>query len=115
MSDPSVVYDLLKNGKAVALVHEPSFDSMLQNAPIPTFPGGDDCFDKSLEDLPSVSPWHPAKADDVLCVYHTSGSTSGIPKLVPVTAKWMTHVLGLSQTWEERCNKSRERMIGLQM
>jgi acyl-coenzyme A synthetase/AMP-(fatty) acid ligase len=115
MSDPSVVYELLENGKAVALVYEPGFASMLQNAPLPTFPGGDDCFKESLVELPPVAPWKPTKPDDVVFIFHTSGSTSGIPKLVPNTAKWMDHIIGISGVWEARCNKSREHMTSLQM
>ncbi|CEI61393.1 hypothetical protein FVEN_g5894 [Fusarium venenatum] len=110
MTDPTVVYELLENGQAVALVYEPQFESMLQNAPLPIFRGGDDCFKASLEELPPGAPWLPTKPDEVVFIYHTSGSTSGIPKLVPDTAKWVDHIIRKSGTWEAGCNMSRERM-----
>ncbi|KAI1071433.1 hypothetical protein LB507_005043 [Fusarium sp. FIESC RH6] len=113
LSDPSVVYELLQTGKAVALVHEPEFASMLDNAPLPLFSGGDSIFDKNSEELPSVNAWHPNKWDDVLFIYHTSGSTSGIPKLVPCTAKWVDHAIKVSTEWETRGNKTGERMVNL--
>ena len=115
LSDPSVVYELLQTGKAVALVHEPEFASMLDNAPLPLFSGGDSIFDKNSEELPSVNAWHPNKWDDVLFIYHTSGSTSGIPKLVPCTAKWVDHAIKVSAEWEARGNKTGERMVNLHM
>ncbi|RGP76867.1 hypothetical protein FLONG3_4950 [Fusarium longipes] len=110
MSDPSVVYELLEKSKAVAMVHEPDFELMLEHAPLPTFRGGDDCFQESPNETPPIAPWKPTKPDDIVFIYHTSGSTSGIPKLVPITAKWIDHIIGISGTFEARCNKSGESM-----
>ncbi|GKU09684.1 unnamed protein product [Fusarium langsethiae] len=113
MTDPTVVYELLEKGKAAALVYEPEFESMLQDAPLPIFPSGDDCFKASTEELAPGAPWQPTKPDDVMLIYHTSGSTSGIPKLVPHAARWMDYVIRKSGPWEARCHKSRERVTSL--
>ncbi|KAF5235444.1 hypothetical protein FAUST_7054 [Fusarium austroamericanum] len=115
MTDPTVVYELLENGQAAALVHEPDFEAMLQNAPLPTFRGGDDYLKESQQEFSPGDPWTPSKPDDVLFIYHTSGSTSGIPKLVPSTARWVNYVTGKSGTWKDRCNTSRDRMTSLHM
>lgn len=88
MTSPQVVYELLKEGNAVALLCEPTFQDILKDSPFPVFPAGD--INSSQDDtspLPKV--WIPASADDTAMVLHSSGSTSGIPKLVPCTAKWM--------------------------
>ena len=33
--------------------------------------------------------WVPPTGDEIVMIYHTSGSTSGSPKLVPCTADWV--------------------------
>ncbi|KAJ4256151.1 hypothetical protein NW762_009227 [Fusarium torreyae] len=110
MTNPSVVYELLEKSKAVALIHEPDFHSMLQNSPLPTFPAEDILSIGHLEQLPLPTVFEPSEAEDIMLIYHTSGSTSGTPKLVPITAKWLDYLIGLSGTYESRYNMSREYM-----
>lgn len=88
MTSPQVVYELLKEGNAVALLCEPTFQDILKDSPFPVFPAGDiNSFQDDTSPLPNV--WIPTSADDTAMILHSSGSTSGIPKLVPCTAKWM--------------------------
>ncbi|KAF5568175.1 hypothetical protein FNAPI_295 [Fusarium napiforme] len=114
MTDPTVIYELLQKSNAVALLHEPENTSLLKDSPVPTFPAGTSHFDTDTTQLP-VTPWHPSNADDVLFIYHTSGSISGIPKLVPLTARWINYTLEMSTYFEERSNKKRERMVSVHM
>ncbi|KAF5636126.1 hypothetical protein F52700_5440 [Fusarium sp. NRRL 52700] len=114
MTDPSVIYELLQKSNAVALLHEPDNTSLLNDSPVPTFPAGASHFDTDTAPL-LVAPWHPSKDDDVLFIYHTSGSISGIPKLVPLTARWINHTLDMSTYFEQRSNKKRERMVSVHM
>lgn len=115
MTNPSVVYELLEKSKAVALIHEPDFHSMLQNSPLPTFPAEDILSIDLLEQLPLPTVFEPSEAEDIMLIYHTSGSTSGTPKLVPITAKWLDYLIGLSGTYESRYNMSREYMTSVCM
>lgn len=114
MTDPTVIYELLQKSNAVALLHEPDNTSLLKDSPVPTFPAGAIQFDTDTAQLP-VTPWYPGNDDDELFIYHTSGSISGIPKLVPVTARWMNYTLDMSTFFEQRSNKKRERMISVHM
>lgn len=92
MDNPSVLYQLLASAGAVALIYEPSYQSCIVNSPIPTFSTGEDILSLSINQLqlPVLAP----KADDVIMIFHTSGSTSGSPKLVPLTAKWLDFTIG---------------------
>ncbi|KAG5787167.1 hypothetical protein H9Q69_013768 [Fusarium xylarioides] len=101
MTDPTVIYELLQKSNAVALLHEPDNTSLLKDSPVPTFPAGANHFETDTEQLP-VTPWHPTNDDDVLFIYHTSGSISGIPKLVPLTARWINYTLSMATYFEER-------------
>ncbi|KAJ3542688.1 hypothetical protein NM208_g3956 [Fusarium decemcellulare] len=92
MTDPSVIYQLLREAEAVALVYDPSYKSILENSPLPSYPGGDILSQEGyLEQLSLPALRKPSKAEDIMMIYHTSGSTSGTPKLVPITAKWLDH------------------------
>ncbi|WZH45574.1 AMP-binding domain-containing protein [Fusarium acuminatum] len=113
MTNPSVIYELLERAEAKALIHEPGYASILENCPFPNLHAGDVVLEEDVKQLPSLVPWQPADDDDALFIYHTSGSTSGIPKLVPITARWINYVIGLSGLYEARANMSRDRMVSL--
>jgi acyl-coenzyme A synthetase/AMP-(fatty) acid ligase len=115
MTNPSVIYELLERAEAKALIHEPGYADILENCPFPNLHAGDVVSEESAEQLPSLVSWQPADGDDVLFIYHTSGSTSGVPKLVPITARWADYVIGLSGFYEAMSNMSRDRMVSLHM
>lgn len=48
-----------------------------------------DILSVQVDDLPLPELWIPTQDDDIIFNYHSTGSTSGIPKLVPVTARWL--------------------------
>ncbi|KAI0645753.1 acetyl-CoA synthetase-like protein [Trametes meyenii] len=89
LPNPELVYELLGRAGAQALVFDPSFGSAVTDScPVPA----EVAVDIRMVDVGDValpSLWVPSKGDDVLMIYHTSGSTSGSPKLVPCTAEWM--------------------------
>lgn len=88
MPSPDVVYELLNRSEARALVFDASFASIMTNCPVPAELAIDirtvDLTDASLPPL-----WVPSSGDEIVMIYHTSGSTSGSPKLVPCTADWV--------------------------
>ncbi|KAM0192276.1 hypothetical protein ACHAPI_008451 [Fusarium lateritium] len=89
MTDPSMIYELMGKSKAAALIHEPSCETLVQDCPVLTFPTGDvldtvPASDTQLDQITNV-----LNPDEVSVIFHTSGSTSGMPKLVPATVKWM--------------------------
>ncbi|KAJ7097225.1 acetyl-CoA synthetase-like protein [Mycena belliarum] len=86
MSVP-VIRDLLVKSGGKAIVCDPNFAAFLTDFPLDTFAipklGSLSVPPSSLPALPAVTP------DDIAMIFHTSGTTSGIPKPVPETHRWL--------------------------
>ena len=95
LPNPDVVFELLGRSGARALVYDASFAHSVRDAPVPTHLA----VDASGEDLAGLAlPTHPrVMADDVALYYHTSGSTSGRPKLVPYDYRWLESAVHKSE------------------
>ncbi|KAH6886823.1 hypothetical protein B0T10DRAFT_490379 [Thelonectria olida] len=90
MTDPSVVYELLKKAGAVALLHDASYESFLHDSPVLTIPAGNIPRITDSSSQPLLPPiCESSNAEDVSMIFHTSGSTSGVPNLVPITVQWL--------------------------
>lgn len=89
LPSPTVVYELLAKAKAKALVFDPSFESIVKNAPVPTHHAPSLRGLEGYENEPLPPYPTPKSKDDLVFIFHTSGSTSGSPKLVPCTAEWI--------------------------
>ncbi|EJD03893.1 acetyl-CoA synthetase-like protein [Fomitiporia mediterranea MF3/22] len=88
LPSPEVVYELLNRAHAKALIYDPSFENIVVDPPVPSERVA------CLEELESCSeaplpPFPTPKSSDLVFIFHTSGSTSGSPKLVPCDAKWV--------------------------
>lgn len=85
LPNPEVIYELLKSAGASALIYEPSFESVLGSSPVPIHRALDisEMSSNSSASEPLAMP--EVSQDDTAFYFHTSGSTSGIPKLVPVS------------------------------
>ncbi|KAJ7068744.1 hypothetical protein C8F01DRAFT_1119163 [Mycena amicta] len=87
-----VILELLAKTGAKALIYEDLFESALRTWPLPIYP------EATLElavggshlDLP---PLPVVEEHDIYAYFHTSGSTSGSPKLVPCSYKWLRSTL----------------------
>ncbi|THH07614.1 hypothetical protein EW145_g3248 [Phellinidium pouzarii] len=93
LPNPDVVFELLQRANAKALVYDPSFESAVVNAPVPvrrsaSIQDFESCAGEQLPPFPT-----PNSKDDLAFVFHTSGSTSGSPKLVPCTAGYIDSVV----------------------
>ncbi|KAI0068384.1 acetyl-CoA synthetase-like protein [Artomyces pyxidatus] len=87
LPNPTVVFELLSKANAKGLVFDPSFESIIQGCPVPSHCSPDfseiDPRDEPLPVLPAVT------GSDTAFVFHTSGSTSNSPKLVPCSYSWV--------------------------
>jgi acyl-CoA synthetase (AMP-forming)/AMP-acid ligase II len=87
LPNPMVIYELLRKANAAALIHDSSFESILDDCLIRRY-----CALKStvVEDVPETLPsiWD-FQEDEIAFIFHTSGSTSGSPKLVPTSYRWL--------------------------
>lgn len=90
LPNPDVIYELLQEANAKALIYDPIYESSLKDFPLPTFLAA------FLEDAGSHKPLPgtlPVNEDDIAFIFHTSGSTSGSPKLVPCSYRWLESVI----------------------
>ncbi|KAH8120399.1 acetyl-CoA synthetase-like protein [Phellopilus nigrolimitatus] len=93
LPNPSVVFELLERAKAKALIYDPSFETIVRDPPVPVHRAAsvqelESCAGEQLPAFPT-----PRSRDDLVFIFHTSGSTSGSPKLVPCNAGWIDSVV----------------------
>lgn len=91
LPNPDVIYELLRKANAQAILYDPSFESVLKNCPVPSHLAFQtDIIENVEESLPSI--WD-SQEDNIAFYFHTSGSTSGSPKLVPMSFRWLNSVV----------------------
>ncbi|KZT05903.1 acetyl-CoA synthetase-like protein [Laetiporus sulphureus 93-53] len=97
LPNAEVILELLNLSKGKAIVHDASFTSPLRRCPLPVYAAVDVREASPVAiDLPPVV--EGSDADDIIMLFHTSGSTSGRPKLVPCTyAWWSTTIMKAGQ------------------
>ena len=92
LPNPVVIFELLQKAGAHALVCEPSFGVELSGSPVLTYSAirirEQDAADVALPPLRT-----DYSASDLVFVFHTSGSTSGSPKLVPCNRRWLDNIV----------------------
>ena len=88
LPNPDVIFELLQKAHAKALVYEASFSPDLSNASLPVFVAVDahsvDLSQTPVPLLPEIR-----NSQDTAMIFHTSGSTSGCPKLIPCSYSWL--------------------------
>ena len=92
LTNHTVVHELLNRAGAQALIYDASFESILKDFPLPIYRA---LTSEPLEpsfpvSLPDISE---SQEDDIAFIFHTSGSTSGSPKIVPMTYRWLSSVV----------------------
>lgn len=91
LPNPDVVLELLRKQNARALIYAPEFAHATSNFPLSAFRAIDmDEMEPSSVELPPLSP---KNGDQTVFVFHTSGSTSGSPKLVPCSQRWLSTIV----------------------
>ena len=88
LPNPEVVYELLSKANARALLVDPSFEGLLRGCPVPTHRAATTIYDIDSHEAPLPS-LPTLGGDDTVFIFHTSGSTSGMPKLVPCSLSWL--------------------------
>ncbi|GBE77841.1 acetyl-CoA synthetase-like protein [Sparassis crispa] len=96
LPNPEVIYHLMHRTGAQALIVDASFAPIVFKSPVPFHVAADR---RSMAvDKVSLPPmYQPTSADETAMIFHTSGSTSGSPKLVPCSYKWLDAVV--SKAW----------------
>ncbi|KAL0958539.1 hypothetical protein HGRIS_000679 [Hohenbuehelia grisea] len=88
LDNADIIYQLLHHSAAKALIVDPSKATSLSSSPVPVYHA------ITTEEAALSSPFSlPEFADplpsDTALIFHTSGSTSGSPKLVPCSYRWL--------------------------
>ncbi|CCM00577.1 uncharacterized protein FIBRA_02612 [Fibroporia radiculosa] len=90
LSNPDVIYELLHKANAKTLIYDASYTPDLSSCPIPVHSAIDvRAAGPQTAPLPSMSDISKVKGSDIVFIYHTSGSTSGCPKLIPCSYSWL--------------------------
>ena len=92
LPSPTVVFELLQKANAKALVYDASYAAILPAHPLPMHLALDinqvDVGDGPLPHMPAAT-----SEQQTVLLMHTSGSTSGSPKLVRCSAKWLDAIV----------------------
>lgn len=82
-----VVYELLQWAGAKALIYDISFDKILGDCCVPSHRA---LYTENIESVDEALPgFSEINGDATAFIFHTSGSTSGSPKLVPCNYRWL--------------------------
>ncbi|KAI0673463.1 acetyl-CoA synthetase-like protein [Trametes maxima] len=92
LPNPDIIFELLEKSNGKALIYDSSYASVFSQNPVPTYVAVD------ARRLPSAAVSLPpnrgsTNGNDTLMIFHTSGSTSGRPKLVPCSYAWWDFTL----------------------
>ena len=96
LPNPIVIFELLQKAGARGLVCEPSFEVDLSGCPVPNY-SATQVHEQDVAGvvLPPLRIDH--SASDLVFIFHTSGSTSGSPKLVPCNRRWLDNIVAKSK------------------
>ncbi|KAF9460787.1 hypothetical protein BDZ94DRAFT_1265122 [Collybia nuda] len=89
LPNPEIIYELLDQANAKALIYDSTVFANLDGCSLPTYQAS----------FPEESNANGSLADialgenDLAFIFHTSGSTSGSPKLVPCSYGWLNGVV----------------------
>ncbi|VUC31885.1 unnamed protein product [Clonostachys rosea] len=112
LTNIALVSDLVQKAGAKAIIYE---DSVFPNLDmdvicLPTV----DILSVEVDRLPLPALWVPTHDDDIILNYHSTGSTSGIPKLVPVTARWLDFGLEkLDSCLKDDSNSEKQQVLAI--
>ncbi|OCH95765.1 acetyl-CoA synthetase-like protein [Obba rivulosa] len=92
LPNPDVIYELLQRANAKALVYEASFAPIVTDSPLPIFIAAN-IYDADVDAVPLPPLDEEVNPDDTVMIFHTSGSTSGSPKLIPCSYSWLKTIV----------------------
>ncbi|TFK57163.1 acetyl-CoA synthetase-like protein [Heliocybe sulcata] len=107
LPNPDVVFELLQKGHAKALIYDAAFAPTLTDNSIPTFAAAaDGQIPASSDPLPALL--QPSSGTELAFIFHTSGSTSGSPKLVPCNYTWLNTIIDKACQVSQPANPGRQ-------
>ena len=107
LPNPDIIFELLEKSDGRAIIFDSSFGSVAPRDSVRTYVA----LDVRAEAVPSFAlpPVREAKnGEETLMIFHTSGSTSGRPKLVPCSYAWWDFQMRKSQPATAPYNPARK-------
>jgi acyl-CoA synthetase (AMP-forming)/AMP-acid ligase II len=105
-----VILELLHIANAKALIYDSLFQSILGDSPVPILLAVNSDtvkVESGIERLPDLH--RVDNGDDIAFIFHTSGSTSGRPKLVPCSYRWLDAAIHKAgQVSSPKCTSRRD-------
>lgn len=107
LPNPDVIYELMEKADAKALIFDTSSVCSFASAPVPTYPAiPSDVIRSDSEALPSIT--EGINGSDTFCIFHTSGSTSGSPKVIRCSYSWLDNIITKADFLCQRRNSARQ-------
>ena len=103
LPNPVVIFELLQKAGAHALVCEPSLGADLSGCPVLTY-SAIQVPDQVAANVALPPLRTDYSASDLVFIFHTSGSTSGSPKLVPCNRQWLDTIVTKSKQIAKVCS-----------
>ena len=91
LPNPDMVYELMHKADARALIYDQSLDADVSQCPVPLHASVPDSLADVEQDESLALP--TGQDEDKVMIFHTSGSTSGSPKLVRCSYRWFDCII----------------------
>lgn len=92
LPNPTVIFELLETAGARALVYDSSVRVDLSGCSVPIH-AATTVLKSHAAKLELPDKFEPSSETDCAFIFHTSGSTSGSPKLVPCNYRWLDAIV----------------------
>jgi len=113
LPNPVVIFELLQKSGACALVCEPSFSVDLSGCPVLNY-SAIQVRERDVADVTLPPLRTDYSASDLVFIFHTSGSTSGSPKLVSCNRRWLDNIVTKSkQMAQVRSTKGQDVTVAM--
>ncbi|OSX67394.1 hypothetical protein POSPLADRAFT_1127795 [Postia placenta MAD-698-R-SB12] len=110
LPNPDVVYELLHRAGGQAMIYDSSFASVVRDCPVPAIVTVD-LGAAAVDNVPLPPIPEPLSEEDTAMIFHTSGSTSGSPKLVHCSYKWLDAIVAKGDLISRPFHEDRKDVI----
>jgi len=110
LPNPDVVCELLFQANGKALIYESSFETAVRKCSVTTLLAVD-LQTVAVDTTPLPPNVEPKFGEDTVMIFHTSGSTSGSPKLVRCSYKWLDAIVAKAGHISKPCHPDRQDVI----
>ncbi|KAH9937144.1 acetyl-CoA synthetase-like protein [Fomitopsis serialis] len=110
LPSPEIIFELMHRAGAKALIYDVSYASIVHGCYVTTLTAVD-IFSAPDVQVSLAAVIAPESRDDIAMVFHTSGSTSGSPKLVTCTYGWLDTIVAKANTIGVPCRPGRQDVI----